>query len=60
MIKADKKGRNYGKKGALSPLDQALLDEVFSIIARITARLTKIDSCGKNADEPDNKEVIKP
>jgi hypothetical protein len=60
MIKADKKGRNYREKGALFSLDQALLDEFLSIIARIAMRLTKVDSCGKNGDEPDNKEVIKP
>jgi hypothetical protein len=60
MIKADKKGRSYREKGALSSLDKALLDEVFSIIACIATRLTKVDSCGKNGDEPNNKEVIKP
>jgi hypothetical protein len=56
MTKADEKESSYKEYEALSSLNQALLDEFFSIIACIATRLTKEDSCDKNDNDSDKRE----
>jgi hypothetical protein len=60
MAKSDIKGHNRRKGEAPSPLDQALLDEFLSTIAHIAMRLTKEDSCDKNGNGSNKREVSKP
>ena len=60
MAKANKKDYNCRENEASASLNQALLDEFFSIIASIATRLTKVNTCDKNGNEPDKGEAIKP
>ena len=59
MAKFDKTDHKLKKGEAPSSLDQALLDEFFSIIASVAVRLTKTDIRDKNADNPTKREVSK-
>lgn len=59
MAKFDKKDRKLKKGEAPSSVDQALLDEFFSIIASIAARLTKDDGRDNNVDDSTSPEVSK-
>lgn len=56
MAKPDGKDSNPEKDEAMS-LDNALLDEFFSIVASVAIRLTKTDVRAKNADTPIEQEV---
>jgi len=57
MAKFNKTDHKLQKGEAPSSLDQALLDEFFSIIASVAIRLTKTEFRGKNADNPIEQEV---
>ena len=57
MAKFDKTDSKLKKGEAPFSLDQALLDEFFSIIASVAVRLTKTDVRAKNADNPIKREV---
>jgi hypothetical protein len=59
MANFDQKDHKRKDDEATSTLDQALLDEFFSIIASITVRLTKDNDYGKNGDDSIKQEVNK-
>jgi len=59
MAKSEAKNHYYGKGEASSSLDQALLDDFFSIIASIAVRLTKDNVRDNNGDDSTNSEVSK-
>ena len=50
---------NKPEKNEATSLDDALLEEFFSIVASIAVRLTKTDVRAKNADDPTKQEVSK-
>lgn len=49
----------HRKREAQPPLDQALLDEFFSIVASIAVRLTKDDDRDNNVNDSTSPEVSK-
>lgn len=59
MAKFDKTNHKTKNSKVPSSLDQALLNEFFSIIASVAVRLTKTDVRAKNADDSTKQEVSK-
>jgi len=54
---AKKTDNKFGHIEEVSSLDESLLDEFFSLIARITLRLTATGTKINNEDDPSSREV---
>jgi hypothetical protein len=57
MAKLEKTGYELEKGEAPTSLDEALLDEFFSIVASVAVRLTKDDIRANNCDESTKQEA---